>query len=133
MNLKEAQRAELDLMKHRLLLQALDKTEGPAAHAQLIQAAEEAAGLAWASGSPLLVFPCLFEEMTAAATERIRQQEQAYWASLQMTIHLAERPRRAAPGQYLILLQQNYRFQCRRWRTLWLSYSPAATGLESRL
>jgi hypothetical protein len=128
MNVKETQRAELDLMKHRLLLSVLNETEGPVAHAQLIQAAEEAVELAWAYGFPLLVFPCLFEERTSEATERIRQQEQEYWASLQMTIHLAERPRRAAPGQYLILLQQNYRCQCRGWRSWWLPHSPAASG-----
>ena len=128
MNVKGAQRAELDLMKHRLLLRVLEETEGHAAHARLIHAAEEAANLARTCGFPLLVFPCLFEEMTSAATERVQQQEQEYWASLQMTIQLAERPRRATPGQYLILLQQNYRSQCRGWRSWWRLNSPAATG-----
>ena len=41
---------------------------------KLKQVANEAAGLAWTTGYPLLVFPGLFEEM--ARRERVRDQRQ---------------------------------------------------------
>jgi hypothetical protein len=56
------QETELDRLKARLLQQLLDQATDPELYAPLRRAANEAAGLAWFTPSPLLFFPCLLEE-----------------------------------------------------------------------
>jgi hypothetical protein len=70
---------QFPLLKHRLVLQRLDATPEPEAHARIIQQADEAALIAWLSSYPLLAFPCLFEERAAAATEQVRLEGRGYW------------------------------------------------------
>ena len=58
-------------LQDALVNESLEATETLALHAPLKQAANEAAGLAWTTAYPLLVFPTLFTEKA----ERARQQE----------------------------------------------------------
>lgn len=58
-------------LQKTLVTEALGETETLALHTPLKQAANEAAGLAWITGFPLLVFPVLFTEKA----ERARRQE----------------------------------------------------------
>jgi len=53
-----------------LVNEILGETETITLHAPLKQAANEAAGLAWTTGYPLLVFPVLFNEKTEIARQR---------------------------------------------------------------
>jgi hypothetical protein len=57
--------AHIDLhqLKLKLLKSALETTSNARLFKRLCGAANQAADLAWATSSPLLVFPCLFEEM----------------------------------------------------------------------
>ena len=57
-----------------LINQTLGETETLALHAPVKQAANEAAGLAWTTAFPLLVFPTLFQEKLDRAR---RQQDRA--------------------------------------------------------
>ena len=58
-------RAHTDLpqLKLKLLQSALETTTNARLFKRLCGAAQRAADLAWATPYPLLVFPCLFEEM----------------------------------------------------------------------
>jgi hypothetical protein len=58
-------RAHTDLaqLKLKLLQSALETTANARLFKRLCGAAHRAADLAWATPYPLLVFPCLFEEM----------------------------------------------------------------------
>ena len=76
---------QLELLKWRLLLHRLDEVTDFSLHARLIHEADEAARLARQSPFPLLVFPCLFEEKAAGATEQARRQAHLYWHSLRVT------------------------------------------------
>lgn len=49
-------------LQEAIVTETLDATETLALHAPLKQAANEAAGLAWTTQFPLLVFPTLFQE-----------------------------------------------------------------------
>jgi hypothetical protein len=55
---------ELHQLKRRLLRAALQETSDVILSKRLCGAANQAADLAWSTANPLLVFPCLFEEMT---------------------------------------------------------------------
>ncbi len=70
------QEAELERLKARLLSGRLAERWGAQFDAQLRRAANEAAALAWVTRYPLLVFPVLFDEMSAAALLRAERQEQ---------------------------------------------------------
>jgi hypothetical protein len=59
---------QLHQLKRTLLQSVLEETSDAALLKRLCGAANEAAELAWATSQPLLVFPCLFEELV----ERIR-------------------------------------------------------------
>jgi hypothetical protein len=61
-------------LQENLISEALNETETLALHAPLKQAANEAAGLAWTTAFPLLVFPTLFHEKVERAR---RQQDRA--------------------------------------------------------
>lgn len=54
---------QLHQLKQKLLHSALEKTTDAILSRQLCGIANRAADLAWATACPLLVFPCLFEEM----------------------------------------------------------------------
>ena len=61
-------------LKEELLNELLEETETLDLHPRFKQAANEAAGLAWMTEFPLLVYPELFEEI--AKRERARQNRQ---------------------------------------------------------
>ena len=61
-------------LKDELLGGLLDETQTLDLHPRFKQAANEAAGLAWTTEYPLLVFPTLFDEL--ARRERARQNRQ---------------------------------------------------------
>ncbi len=67
---------ELEQLKERLLQPMLKGSAGPAQCVPLRRAANEAAGLAWITPFPLLVFPVLLEEKVAAAQRREAHQRQ---------------------------------------------------------
>lgn len=54
---------QLYQLKQKLLHTALEQATNAALSRQLCGIANRAADLAWATACPLLVFPCLFEEM----------------------------------------------------------------------
>jgi hypothetical protein len=67
-------------LQDALVAETLNETETLALHAPVKQAANEAAGLAWTTAFPLLVFPTLFHEKVDRArlqqdrAERIKAQ-----------------------------------------------------------
>jgi hypothetical protein len=65
----------LDRLKERLLRERLIETTNTEFYAPLRRAANEAAALAWLTPYPMLVFPLLFEEKTAAARMHMAKQE----------------------------------------------------------
>lgn len=65
---------ELELLKNRLLKQALAQVVNTDLTAPIRRAANEAAALAWLEPHPLLVFPTLFEEKTSQAKRRTQKQ-----------------------------------------------------------
>jgi len=69
---------EFEGLKNRLLARELTVTTVPGISATLRRAANEAAALAWETLFPLLVFPVLFEEKTAAAARQARRQARIY-------------------------------------------------------
>lgn len=69
-----SQENPLELLKRRLLKEALGATPEPALLVPVRRAANEAAALAWLEPFPLLVFPQLFAEKVLVADNRARQQ-----------------------------------------------------------
>ena len=57
-------------LKEEMLAEAVGETERLGLDRQLRQAANEAAGLAWTTQFPLLVFPALFAELAQATRVR---------------------------------------------------------------
>jgi hypothetical protein len=57
-------------LKQKLLQAALERTALPQAQRQLCGAANTAAEMAWETACPLLVYPCLFDEMAATVLNR---------------------------------------------------------------
>ena len=66
---------ELERLKNRLLLRTLAELGEPGVNTFVRRAANEAAALAWVTLYPLLTFPGLFEEKTAAALLYAKRQE----------------------------------------------------------
>jgi hypothetical protein len=64
---------EFEQLKTRLLAEQLEGA-GPEWNTPLRRAANEAAALAWATFYPLLLYPVLFEEKTAAAVRHAERQ-----------------------------------------------------------
>jgi hypothetical protein len=62
-NHSRAKPMELHQLKRRLLLTALEEAPDAILCKRLCGAANQAADLAWSTAHPLLVFPCLFEEL----------------------------------------------------------------------
>ena len=71
---REEVEARFNGLKDGLLEDVLVETETLALHPRLKHAANEAAGLAWTTEFPLLVFPELFDEF--AQRERVRHTRQ---------------------------------------------------------
>jgi len=67
---------ELEQLKERLVQPLLGAAADPAQRAGVRRAANEAAGLAWITPFPLLVFPVLLEEKVCAARRQEARQEQ---------------------------------------------------------
>lgn len=74
---------DFERLKTRLLDEQLDGAP-PALNVPLRRAANEAAALAWVTFYPLLVFPVLFEEKTAAALRQAQRQARIYATSHQL-------------------------------------------------
>jgi hypothetical protein len=70
--------SNFEQLKNRLLAERLADDERPELNAPLRRAANEAAALAWVTRYPLLVFPALFEEKTAAAVRQAERQARIY-------------------------------------------------------
>ncbi len=71
-------------LKNRLLAERLDLLERPDLNIAVRRAANEAAALAWVTFYPLLVFPALFEEKTAAAVLQADRQARVYASSREL-------------------------------------------------
>ena len=69
---------DFERLKNRLLTRQLEALERPELNATIRRAANEAAALAWVTFYPLLVFPALFEEKTAAAVRQADRQARIY-------------------------------------------------------
>ena len=67
--------SQLHQLKRKLLRAALEETPETGSFKRLCGAANQAAELAWATSHPLLVYPCLFEEMVKAVRERFQQEQ----------------------------------------------------------
>ena len=79
-----ARETELEQLKNRLLVRLLNEPARPEFNALFRRAANEAAGLAWLTPYPLLVFPSLFEEKARTAFGRGLHQEQVRQRSLEL-------------------------------------------------
>lgn len=71
---RAAQETQLETLKSRLLRQTLGELTVPEANGFVRRAANEAAALAWDTRFPLLVFPDLFREKTAAVLLQLERQ-----------------------------------------------------------
>ena len=78
--------SDFELLKNRLLDEHLAGNDRPELTVPLRRAANEAAALAWVTPYPLLVFPALFEEKTAAAVRQIRRQARIYANSREIAV-----------------------------------------------
>jgi hypothetical protein len=58
---------QLHQLKQKLLHAVLEETGGPELFKHFCGVSNQAAELAWATACPLLVFPCLFEELVQTA------------------------------------------------------------------
>jgi hypothetical protein len=63
-------------LKDELLNELFEETETLDLHPRFKQAANEAAGLAWMTEFPLLVYPALFEEIAKRERARLQRQRQ---------------------------------------------------------
>jgi hypothetical protein len=63
--------SQLHQLKRKLLCAALEETPEIGLFKRLCGAANQAAELAWATSQPLLVYPCLFDEMVIAVREQM--------------------------------------------------------------
>lgn len=73
--LEQQSDADLELLKNRLLQQALNGSVTTSLVKPLRRAANEAAAIAWLEPLPLLVFPTLFEEKARLARKQAQRQE----------------------------------------------------------
>ncbi len=67
--------SQLHQLKRKLLRAVLEETLEIGLFKRLCGAANQAAELAWATSDPLLVYPCLFDEMVMAVRERFQQEQ----------------------------------------------------------
>jgi hypothetical protein len=69
---------EFERLKDQLLAEQLYLANETRLYAPLRRAANDAAAIAWATLFPLLVFPALFEEKTAAVLRQAKQQARIF-------------------------------------------------------
>jgi hypothetical protein len=67
--------SQLHQLKRKLLRAALEATPETGSYKRLCGAANQAAELAWTTPCPLLVFPCLFEEMVETVRAPFQQDQ----------------------------------------------------------
>ena len=67
--------SQLHQLKRKLLRAALEETPETGSFKRLCGAANQAADLAWATANPLLVFPCLLDEMVKTVREGFQQEQ----------------------------------------------------------
>ena len=67
--------SQLHQLKRKLLRAVLEESPEIGLFKRLCGAANQAAELAWATSNPLLVYPCLFDEMVIAVRERFQQEQ----------------------------------------------------------
>jgi hypothetical protein len=70
---------QLHQLKRSLLRAALVQTPELGLYRQLCGAANRAAEMAWASACPLLVFPCLFDELAWMARQQQKKTPPLPW------------------------------------------------------
>jgi len=75
---RATQETEFERLKNQLLAEQLVTAPAPGLSPPLRRAANEAAALAWVTQFPLLVFPVLFAEKTAAAVRQAQRQARIY-------------------------------------------------------
>src|SRR5580692_8014431 len=78
---RATQETEFERLKVKLLATQLAQAPATKFTPPLRRAANGAAALAWATVFPLLVFPVLFEEKTAAALQQLERQAHIYKSS----------------------------------------------------
>lgn len=78
--------SDFEQLKNRLLAERLAAAAGAELNAPLCRAANEAAALAWVTRYPLLVFPALFEEKTAAAARQAERQARIYAKTSELVV-----------------------------------------------
>jgi hypothetical protein len=81
---RATQETEFERLKSQLLAKQLQQATTVELNAPLRRAANEAAALAWVTLFPLLVFPVLFEEKTAAALRQAERQARIYASSREL-------------------------------------------------
>ena len=67
--------SQLHQLKRKLLRVALEETPDTGSFKRLCAASNQAVKLAWAASHPLLVYPCLFDEMVKAARQQFQQEK----------------------------------------------------------
>lgn len=72
----------LHQLKRRMLTTALALRPAPQLFNRLCGAANQAAALAWETTSPLLVFPCLFEELAQEARSSLNLKNSSEYLQL---------------------------------------------------
>jgi len=68
-------KSQLYQLKHELLLIALEEVAKVGLFKQICGAASQAAELAWNESCPLLIFPCLFEELVQNVREQLQREQ----------------------------------------------------------
>ena len=81
---RATQETEFERLKDGLLAEQLQQATQVELNAPLRRAANEAAALSWVTLFPLLVFPVLFEEKTAAAVRQAERQARIYASSREL-------------------------------------------------
>jgi hypothetical protein len=81
---RAVQETEFERLKNQLLAEQLAGVAAPELNPPLRRAANEAAALAWVTQFPLLVFPALFAEKTAAALKQAERQARIYAGSREL-------------------------------------------------
>ena len=81
----QSKEARFEVLKLRLLLRRLNQVHNPECHPFIIREAYRAAGLAFCTPVPSLVFPCLFEELASQAIERHQARAGHYWRTFTQT------------------------------------------------
>jgi hypothetical protein len=79
--------SQLHQLKRKLLRVALEETPETGLFKRLCGAANQAAELAWTTSNPLLVYPCLFDEMVKAVRRRFQQKQVSDAKSLLMSLN----------------------------------------------